>query len=77
MEREIPVPWVDRPSGVTIPLTIPAAIRANQKFIQEVQNRLKTDLEENGLMLESVSILTLRASASSFARTTVGVTWSP
>ena len=32
-----------------------------EKFIQEVQNRLKTDLEENGLMLESVSILTLRA----------------
>ncbi len=32
-----------------------------EKFIQEVQNRLKTDLEENGLVLESVSILTLRA----------------
>jgi uncharacterized membrane protein YqiK len=32
-----------------------------EKFIQEVQNRLKTDLEENGLGLESVSILTLRA----------------
>ncbi|MCI0394091.1 MAG: hypothetical protein L0332_31280 [Chloroflexi bacterium] len=32
-----------------------------EKFIQEVQSRLKTDLEENGLMLESVSILTLRA----------------
>jgi flotillin len=32
-----------------------------EKFIQEVQNRLKTDLEENGLMLEAVSILTLRA----------------
>ena len=32
-----------------------------EKFIQEVQNRLKTDLQENGLMLESVSILTLRA----------------
>jgi uncharacterized membrane protein YqiK len=32
-----------------------------EKFIHEVQNRLKTDLEENGLMLEAVSILTLRA----------------
>ncbi len=32
-----------------------------EKFIQEVQNRLKTDLEENGMVLESVSILTLRA----------------
>jgi uncharacterized membrane protein YqiK len=32
-----------------------------ENFIKEVQNRLKTDLEENGLMLESVSILTLRA----------------
>ena len=32
-----------------------------EKFIQEVQNRLKTDLEENGLVLESVSILTVRA----------------
>lgn len=32
-----------------------------EKFIQEVQSRLKTDLEENGLMLESVSILTLKA----------------
>ncbi len=32
-----------------------------EKFIQEVQNRLKTDLEENGLVLEAVSILTLRA----------------
>ena len=32
-----------------------------EKFIQEVQNRLKTDLQENGLMLEAVSILTLRA----------------
>ena len=32
-----------------------------EKFIEEVQNRLKADLEENGLTLESVSILTLRA----------------
>jgi len=32
-----------------------------EKFIQEVQSRLKTDLEENGLVLEAVSILTLRA----------------
>ena len=27
-----------------------------EKFIQEVQNRLKTDLEENGLVLEAVAI---------------------
>ena len=32
-----------------------------EKFIQEVQNRVKSDLEENGLVLESVSILTLKA----------------
>src|SRR5579859_931290 len=32
-----------------------------EKFIHEVQSRLKTDLEENGLVLEAVSILTLRA----------------
>ncbi|MEW5870297.1 MAG: SPFH domain-containing protein [Chloroflexota bacterium] len=32
-----------------------------EKFIQEVQNRLKTDLEENGLVLEAVAILTLKA----------------
>lgn len=32
-----------------------------ENFIKEVQNRVKDDLEENGLVLESVSILTLRA----------------
>lgn len=31
------------------------------KFMQEVHSRLKTDLEENGLVLEAVSILRLRA----------------
>jgi len=32
-----------------------------ENFIKEVQNRVKGDLEENGLVLESVSILTLKA----------------
>jgi len=32
-----------------------------EKFIEEVQTRLKSDLDENGLSLESVSILTLKA----------------
>jgi uncharacterized membrane protein YqiK len=41
--------------------TLMSLHQEREKFIQEVQNRLKTDLAENGLMLESVSILTLRA----------------
>jgi uncharacterized membrane protein YqiK len=41
--------------------TLMSLHQEREKFIQEVQNRLKTDLEENGLVLESVSILTLRA----------------
>jgi len=32
-----------------------------EKFIQDVRSRLKEDLEENGLALEGVSILTLKA----------------
>lgn len=41
--------------------TLMSLHQEREKFIQEVQNRLKTDLEENGLVLEAVSILTLRA----------------
>ncbi|MFZ6026665.1 MAG: SPFH domain-containing protein [Chloroflexota bacterium] len=41
--------------------TLMSLHQEREKFIQEVQSRLKTDLEENGLVLESVSILTLRA----------------
>ena len=46
---------------VAASFTLMSLHQEREKFIQEVQNRLKTDLEENGLMLESVSILTLRA----------------
>lgn len=46
---------------VAATFTMMSLHQEREKFIQEVQSRLKTDLEENGLMLESVSILTLRA----------------
>jgi uncharacterized membrane protein YqiK len=46
---------------VAASFTLMSLHQEREKFIQEVQNRLKTDLEENGLMLESVSVLTLRA----------------
>ncbi len=46
---------------VAASFTLMSLHQEREKFIQEVQNRLKTDLAENGLMLESVSILTLRA----------------
>ena len=46
---------------VAASFTLMSLHQEREHFIQEVQNRLKTDLEENGLMLESVSILTLRA----------------
>ena len=46
---------------VAASFTLMSLHQEREKFIQEVQNRLKTDLEENGLVLESVSVLTLRA----------------
>jgi hypothetical protein len=46
---------------VAASFTLMSLHQEREKFIQEVQNRLKTDLQENGLVLESVSILTLRA----------------
>jgi len=46
---------------VAASFTLMSLHQEREKFIQEVQNRLKTDLDENGLVLESVSILTLRA----------------
>ena len=46
---------------VAASFTLMSLHQEREKFIQEVQNRLKTDLAENGLMLEAVSILTLRA----------------
>jgi uncharacterized membrane protein YqiK len=46
---------------VAASFTLMSLHQERENFIKEVQNRLKTDLEENGLMLESVSILTLRA----------------
>ena len=46
---------------VAASFTLMSLHQEREKFIQEVQNRLKTDLEENGLVLEAVSILTLRA----------------
>jgi uncharacterized membrane protein YqiK len=46
---------------VAATFTMMSLHQEREKFIQEVQSRLKTDLEENGLVLESVSILTLRA----------------
>ena len=46
---------------VAASFTLMSLHQERKKFIQEVQSSLKTDLEENGLILESVSILTLRA----------------
>lgn len=46
---------------VAATFTLMSLHQEREKFIEEVQNRLKTDLQENGLVLESVSILTLRA----------------
>lgn len=46
---------------VAASFTLMSLHQERETFIQEVQSRLKTDLEENGLILESVSILTLRA----------------
>ena len=46
---------------VAASFTLMSLHQERETFIQEVQGRLKTDLEENGLVLESVSILTLRA----------------
>jgi uncharacterized membrane protein YqiK len=46
---------------VAATFTLMSLHQEREKFIMEVQNRVKTDLEENGLVLESVSILTLKA----------------
>lgn len=46
---------------VAATFTLMSLHQEREKFIEEVQGRMKTDLEENGLVLESVSILTLRA----------------
>lgn len=46
---------------VAATFTLLSLHQERENFIQEVQNRVKGDLEENGLVLESVSILTLRA----------------
>ena len=46
---------------VAATFTLMSLHQEREKFIMEVQNRVKGDLEENGLVLESVSILTLRA----------------
>jgi len=46
---------------VAATFTLMSLHQEREKFIKEVQNRVKGDLEENGLVLESVSILTLRA----------------
>jgi uncharacterized membrane protein YqiK len=46
---------------VAASFTLMSLHQEREKFIQEVQNRVKGDLEENGLVLESVSILTLKA----------------
>jgi flotillin len=46
---------------VAATFTLMSLHQEREKFIMEVQNRVKGDLEENGLVLESVSILTLKA----------------
>ncbi len=46
---------------VAATFTLMSLHQEREKFIQEVQSRLKADLEENGLVLEAVAILTLRA----------------
>jgi uncharacterized membrane protein YqiK len=42
---------------VAASFTLMSLHQEREKFIQEAQNRLQTDLEENGLALEAVSIL--------------------
>jgi uncharacterized membrane protein YqiK len=46
---------------VAATFTLMSLHQERENFIKEVQNRVKGDLEENGLVLESVSILTLKA----------------
>ncbi|MCL4872165.1 MAG: hypothetical protein KJ063_24665 [Anaerolineae bacterium] len=46
---------------VAATFTLMSLHQERNEFIDQVQVRLKRDLEENGLMLESVSIVTLRA----------------
>ena len=46
---------------VAATFTLMSLHQERDEFIKQVQSRLKTDLEANGLFLESVSILTLRA----------------
>jgi flotillin len=46
---------------VAATFTLMSLHQERENFIKEVQNRVKGDLEENGLILESVSILTLKA----------------
>jgi uncharacterized membrane protein YqiK len=46
---------------VAATFTLMSLHQERENFIKEVQNRVKSDLEENGLVLESVSILTLKA----------------
>jgi uncharacterized membrane protein YqiK len=46
---------------VAATFTLMSLHQEREKFIKEVQSRVKGDLEENGLVLESVSILTLKA----------------
>jgi uncharacterized membrane protein YqiK len=46
---------------VAATFTLMSLHQERENFIKEVQNRVRSDLEENGLVLESVSILTLKA----------------
>ncbi len=46
---------------VAASFTLMGLHQEREKFIEEVQTRLKSDLDENGLSLESVSVLTLKA----------------
>ncbi len=46
---------------VAATFTLMSLHQERENFIKEVQSRVKGDLEENGLVLESVSILTLKA----------------
>lgn len=46
---------------VAATFTLMSLHQEREDFIKAVQNRLKADLDENGLLLESISILTLRA----------------
>ena len=45
---------------VVATFTLLSLHQERESFIKEVQNRVKSDLEENGLVLESISILTLK-----------------